>query len=74
MSQSKKKATESERPSDMAATVPMIFVIYIKQKNLYIFIQAGKEDNTDAEIERIKAEIETEQKSKETIGETTDVQ
>ena len=25
-------------------------------------------DDTDAEIERIKAEIETEQKSKETIG------
>ena len=55
----------------MAATVLMIFVIYIK-KILYIFIQAGKEDNTDAEIERIKAEIETEQKSKETIGEKTD--
>lgn len=46
-------------------------MIEFKRLNIIDF-QAGKEDNTDAEIERIKAEIETEQKSKETIGETTD--
>lgn len=40
MSKSKKKATEPEIPSDMAATVPMIFVI--ENKKIYIFRRAKR--------------------------------
>ena len=51
----------------MKSCCVVIWADNLKLTDWFVPTQTTKDD-TDAEIERIKAEIETEQKSKETIG------